>query len=127
MTTSKEVETAAGPLDTVLLVVAALSVLGSLVAYYYFEATPVVIRVLGILLAMGLAAVLVYNTQLGQGLWQFIQGSRVEIRKVIWPNRQETTSTTVAVFIFVLIFGIFFWLLDMFLRFFTRALTGLGG
>ena len=127
MTTSKEVETAAGPLDTALLVVAALSVLGSLVAYYYFEATPVVIRVLGILLAMGLAAVLVYNTQLGQGLWQFIQGSRVEIRKVIWPNRQETTSTTVAVFIFVLIFGIFFWLLDMFLRFFTRALTGLGG
>lgn len=127
MATTKEVETAAGPLDTVLLVLAALGILGSLVAYYYFEATPVVIRVLGILLAMGLAAVLVYNTQLGQGLWQFIQGSRVEIRKVIWPNRQETTSTTVAVFIFVLIFGIFFWLLDMFLRFFTRALTGLGG
>ncbi len=127
MATTKEVETAAGPLDTVLLVVAALGVLGSLVAYYYFEATPVVIRVLGILLAMGLAAVLVYNTQLGQGLWQFIQGSRVEIRKVIWPNRQETTQTTLAVFTFVLIFGIFFWLLDMFLRFVTRALTGLGG
>ncbi len=114
-------------MDTVLLALAALSILGSLVAYYYFEATPAVVRVIGILLALGLAAVLVYNTHLGRGLWQFIQGSRVEIRKVIWPNRQETTQTTLIVFVFVLIFGIFFWALDLLLLFITRTLTGQGG
>ena len=59
-------------------------------------------------------------------IWQFILGSRVEIRKVIWPNRQETMQTTITVFIFLLILGFFFWSLDFVLLMITRAVTGQG-
>ncbi len=114
-------------MDTILLALASLVVLASLVAYYYFEETPTVVRVLGILASLGVGVALIYQTHLGKFLWQFIQGSRVEIRKVVWPTRSETTQTTLAVFAFVLIFGCFFWILDFALLFVTRALTGQGG
>lgn len=113
-------------MDTVLLALAGLVVLASLVAYYYFEATPVVVRALGIVVSLGVGAALLYRTQLGQVLWQFIQGSRVEIRKVVWPTRQEATQTTLAVFFFLLVLGIFFWSLDFVLLLITRAITGQG-
>jgi len=71
-------------------------------------------------------AALLSRTELGRFLWQFIQGSRVEIRKVVWPTRQETTQTTLAVFVFLLVLGIFFWGLDLLLLLITRAITGQG-
>ena len=126
MATTQETRSSAGPLDIVLLALASLVVLASLVAYYYFEATPVVVRALGILVGLGVAAALVYRTQLGQFLWQFIQGSRGEIRKIVWPTRQETTQTTLAVFVFILVMGIFFWSLDFLLLWITRSITGQG-
>ena len=113
-------------MDTVLLALAGLVVVASLVAYYYFESTPVVVRALGILVSLGVGAALLYRTQLGQFLWQFIQGSRVEIRKVVWPSRDETTKGTLYVFAFILIMGSFFWLLDALLLYITRLITGQG-
>jgi preprotein translocase subunit SecE len=126
MTATKDTDTTAGPLDTVLLVLAALVIVGALFAYYWFEQTPVALRAGGIIVGLGAAAALVYRTQLGQTLWQFIQGSRVEIRKVVWPTRQETQQTTLAVFVFLLVLGIFFWSLDLLLLWITRTLTGQG-
>jgi len=96
------------------------------VAYYYFDGTPVVVRALGIIASLGVGAALLSRTELGRFLWQFIQGSRVEIRKVVWPTRQETTQTTLAVFVFLLVLGIFFWGLDLLLLLITRAITGQG-
>jgi len=127
MTNTKDTEAAPGPLDMLLLAVASAAVLGSIVAYYYFEEASILLRVVGILVSLGIAAALVYRTQQGQFLWQFILGSRVELRKVIWPNRQETQQTTVAVFLFLLAFGAFFWILDLLLLFISRMVTGQGG
>ncbi len=126
MVTTKEAETSAGPMDAVLLALASLVVVASLVAYYYFDETPVVVRALGILVSVGVGMALLYRTHLGQFLWQFVQGSRGEIRKVVWPTRQETTQTTLAVFFFVLVMGVFFWSLDFVLLLITRAITGQG-
>jgi preprotein translocase SecE subunit len=53
-------------------------------------------------------------------------GLAVELRKVVWPNRQETAQTTMVIIFFVIIMGIFFWLLDMFLAWAARMLTGQG-
>ncbi len=77
----------------------------------------------------GLAACVVVagtSTQ-GQRLWAFIQGSRIEIRKVIWPTKQETTQTAIAVFIFTLVMSLFFWALDSGLLWLTRRLVGSAG
>jgi preprotein translocase subunit SecE len=127
MTNTKEPENTAGALDTAMLAAASLCVIAGVVAYYYFEDAALLLRVFGVIAGVVLGSVLVYRTQQGQLLWRFIQGSRVEIRKVVWPTRQETTQTTLAVVVFVLVLGIFFWGLDFVLLLITRAVTGQGG
>jgi preprotein translocase subunit SecE len=52
--------------------------------------------------------------------------SRIELRKVVWPSRQETMQTTIMVFVFIAIAGLFFWLLDFVLAWATKLLTGQG-
>ena len=126
MTNSSETQDRPALVDTALLAAACLVVLASIVAYYYFEGASIVLRVIGILAGFGIGAALLYQTRQGQVIWQFILGSRVEIRKVIWPNRQETMQTTITVFIFLLILGFFFWSLDFVLLMITRAVTGQG-
>ena len=56
----------------------------------------------------------------GRGCGPSSRESRVEIRKVVWPTRQETTQTAIAVFVFTLIMALFFWALDSGLLWLTR-------
>jgi len=114
-------------LDTAKLVLAITTLLGGLVAYYWFADLPTAVRILMVLAGMAGGAVLLYWSTQGRVLWQFVQGSRVELRKMVWPTRQETVQTTLIVFVFVLLLGIFFWLVDMLLAWATRLLTGQGG
>jgi preprotein translocase subunit SecE len=116
-----------GLLDTAKLVLAALVLIGGIFAYYYYEDESLLLRVAGVLVALGIGAVIAFQSAQGQLLWRFIQGSRVEIRKVVWPTRQETIQMTLTVLVFVLIMGVFFWMLDLFLLWGTRLVTGQGG
>ena len=114
-------------LDTVKLALAAAFLVGGIVGFYQYEQQSLLIAVSVVLVAVALSVVAFSLTERGRTLWKFIQGSRVEIRKVIWPTRTEAMQTTLTVFVFVLILGIFFWGLDMFLLWITRLLTGQGG
>jgi preprotein translocase subunit SecE len=49
------------------------------------------------------------------------------VRKVVWPSGKETTQTTLVVMGLVLTVAIFLWLLDMFLLWSVKLLTGQGG
>ena len=120
-------DTGATALDTLKLAAAAGVLVSGIVAYYYYADVAVVIRAVGVLVALGLAVVIVLQASQGKALLRFITAARVELRKVVWPTREETIQTTVAVMIFTLIMGLFFWFLDMFLLWFTRLLTGQGG
>lgn len=120
-------DTGPGVLDTVKLAIAAAILMGGIVAYYAYEERSMLIAVPAVLVSVGLAIAVFMVTERGQLLWKFIQGSRVEIRKVIWPTRQEALQTTLTVFVFALIMGLFFWGLDFFLLWITRLLTGQGG
>ncbi len=124
MTTHTETSQS-GALDIVKLLVAAAVIIGGLYSYYYYEfqlALP--IRVLLVLGGTGAGIAIGMTSSQGQRLWHFIQGSRVEIRKVVWPTKQETTQTAIAVFVFTLVMAVFFWLLDSGLLWLTRRLVG---
>ena len=120
-------EVPSSPFDLVKMFLALAVLLGGIVGYYYFEDQSQLLRVAGVLLSMVLAVVIFMQTRMGRELWDFIQGSRVEIRKVIWPNRQETMQTTLAVIVFTVIMGMFFWLLDMFLSWASAGIVSYGG
>jgi preprotein translocase subunit SecE len=85
------------------------------------------LRALGVLVAVAAAVGVAATSAQGQTIWKFIQGSRVELRKVVWPTREETIQTTLVVLLFALIGGVFFWLLDLFLLYVTSRITGQGG
>ena len=121
---STKAESGPGPLDTILLLLAAAVLVGGIAAYYVFEDESLPLRVAGVLVSLAIGTVIAMRSAQGQNLWRFIQGSRVEIRKVIWPTRQEALQTTLTVLVFALILGIFFWGLDFFLLWGTRVLTG---
>lgn len=124
---STNIDTGEGSaLDTLKLAAAAAVLVGGMFAYYWFGELQLWMRVLMVLASVALALGVAATSAQGQALWKFVQGSRVEIRKVVWPNRQETTQTTIAVFIFTVLLGLFFWGVDSLLLLVTRMLTGQG-
>jgi len=110
-------------LDIVKLLGSVLVLLAGIVSYYYLVQVSILFRVLIVLASVVVSLVIFFQTSKGQALWEFFQGSRIEIKKVVWPTKQETFQTTLTVFVFVLIMGIFFWLLDFLLLFLTTAIT----
>jgi preprotein translocase subunit SecE len=123
---SAQTETSqSGVLDILKLLIAAAAIVGGLYSFYAFEfeiALP--LRVLMVLGGTGFGIAIAMTSTQGQRLWHFIQGSRVEIRKVVWPTKQETTQTAIAVFVFTLVMAVFFWLLDSGLLWLTRQFVG---
>ncbi len=112
-------------LDTIKLLIAAVALIGGLYAYYYYENEfAQAIRVLMVLGGTAAGIGIAMTSTQGRRLWHFIQGSRVEIRKVVWPTKQETTQTAIAVFVFTLVMMLFFWALDSGLLWLTRTLVG---
>ena len=111
--------------DTLKLAAAGALVLVGLVGFYYFGQQSLLLRVVALLIIAGLASFIVYQTDVGKRTVDFFKDARTEVRKVVWPSRAETTQTTVTVFIIVVIVGIFLWLLDMFLAYLFRLITGI--
>jgi preprotein translocase subunit SecE len=124
---SSPAEAGGAGLDTAKLAAAALLLIGGIYAFYYFAAYSVLLRVLGLLVISGVAAVIALQTDPGRRLWQFALDARMEVRKVVWPTRQETLQTTLIVIVMVLIVGVVLWIFDLVLMGILRFLTGQGG
>ncbi len=120
-------EAGATGLDTVKLVAAAILLIAGIYGFYHFAAYSTLLRVVGLLAIGGIAAAIALQTDQGRRLWQFAGDARNEVRKVVWPTRQETLQTTLIVIVMVLILGIILWLFDMMLMSILRFLTGQGG
>lgn len=93
------------------LVVAAL-VLVAVVGNQYYSAEPVLYRVIALLVMAVFAAFVALQTSKGRSFFTLLKEARVEIRKVVWPTRQETTQTTLIVVAVVLIMALLLWGLD---------------
>ncbi len=119
-------EAGATSLDTAKLAAAALLLIAGIGGFYYLADYSALLRVLGLLVISGVAAVIALQTGVGRQLWHFVGDARTEIRKVVWPTRQETLQTTFIVVVMVLILGIIMWLFDMVLMHILRLLTGQG-
>jgi preprotein translocase subunit SecE len=119
-------DTGASALDTVKLAAAVAILIGGIGSFYLLASYPLALRWLLVLASLGVGLLVALQSAQGRAFWQFVQGSRVELRKVVWPTRQETLQTTLVVFVAVLAMGIFFWALDWILGAVTAALAGRG-
>jgi preprotein translocase subunit SecE len=124
---AKQPAAASARSGTVPLIAAIILVIGGIVAYYVFKSRPEAWLSWVALFGGILLGVLVFAlSPNGRSFWQFFLESRVELRKVFWPNRNETMTTTLVVLVFVVIASTFFWLLDLLLASVTRFFTGQG-
>ncbi len=114
-------------LDIVKQVLVVLLVVGGIAAFYYYSELSQLYRVLGLVATLIAAAAIFFTTGTGKRLWVFMMEAKQEVRKVVWPTREETTRTTLLVFTMVFIVGLVLWLLDMFLLWGVKLLTGQGG
>lgn len=105
------------------LVVVALVVVG-VVGNQYYSAQPILYRVLVLLLLAGAAAFVGLQTGRGKAFFVLAKEARAEIRKVVWPTRQETTQTTLIVVAVVLVMALLLWGLDSLLGWLVSLIVG---
>ncbi len=119
-----KVEVSGSSMDTVKLALSVLLLVVGVWAFYIYEEQSLLLRVLGLLVVAGIAVAIVMQTTVGRNIWAFAGDSRAEVRKVVWPSRQETIQTTFIVLLMVLFMGIILWLVDMGLLAIVRSVTG---
>jgi preprotein translocase subunit SecE len=116
-----------GTADKVKLGAAVVAVAAGVAAYYALGSQASWIRWLSVVAGIAIAAIVLALSRFGRDFSEFVVSSRVELRKIVWPNRNDALVTTGVVFAFVAISAVFFWGLDLVLAWATRALTGQGG
>lgn len=111
-------------LDVLKWVVVTLLVAVAVVGNQYFAAEPILYRVLGILVLAGGAFFVALQTAKGGAFFTLVKEARAEIRKVVWPTRQETTQTTLIVVAVVLLMSLLLWALDSLLGWLVSLIVG---
>jgi len=111
-------------LEKLKLTIATLPLAAAIGAFYYYADQSLLLRVIGLLVAAGISMLIAMQSEHGRTAAAFIRDARTEVRKVVWPTRKETAQTTMFVIAAAIIAGFFFWLVDMFLGWAVRFLTG---
>ncbi len=112
--------------DRIKLILAVLAVFAGIGGYYVLGDKSLLVRVVALLVALGVAVAIAYQTAMGRAAWAFTREAQVELRKVVWPDRKETIQVTLVVVAMVIILAIFLWLVDWALLAGIKALTGQG-
>jgi preprotein translocase subunit SecE len=118
-------ETGSG-MDTIKLLVVVVLLVAGVYGFYSFADQPLWVRLAGLLVVVGAAVFVALQTATGRTIWQFAADARTEVRKVVWPSRQETLQTLLIITIAVLVTALFLWGVDSVLFSIVRALTGQG-
>ena len=124
---SEKAENSSNPLDMVKWLV----VLGLLVGviagnHYLYEDVSVLYRALVAVAAVAIAGVIAATTVKGSAFLTFAKDARTEVRKVVWPTRQEATQTTIIVLIATAFMALLLWGLDLVIVQLVSFITGLG-
>lgn len=94
---------------------------------FYFADRSLLIRIMGLLIVVAISCALALKTTSGQKVWTLWLESIQEVRKIVWPTKQETIQTTLAVLAMVLVMGILLWTADFILLRTVGWLTGRWG
>jgi preprotein translocase subunit SecE len=114
-----------GSLDTLKWGVVFLFLIAAVGGNYYYGEASVLLRAVGVVVAILIAGLVAGQTEKGRNAIAFAKESRTEIRKVVWPTRQEAVQTTGIVLFATLIMSLLLWGLDSTLFWLVGLITGL--
>lgn len=99
-------------------------VIAGIVGNWWFGEINVFYRALALVAMAALAGFTLFQTEKGKNLWVLMRDARSEVRRVIWPTRQETLQTTLIVIVLILVFALILWALDSLLTWLVQMLIG---
>ena len=103
-------------LDIAKLTLALIVMAAGVVAYYWFNAQPSWQRLLMLIGGLVAGCAVGYSTRSGRQLREFLSESVFEMRKVVWPTRQETIQTTIVIMVVVVVLALLLGLIDLILN-----------
>lgn len=109
--------------DKICWITVFLLITGGIIASYYFRETVWSLRLICWLLLLGVLLGLIFVTSQGQDFFIFLGHATAELRKVVWPTRDETVKITAIVAALVFAMSIILWVLDTFLLWIFSWLT----
>ncbi len=115
MSTAKTEHVTPGIGDKLLIALAVAAVIGGIVGFYMLEGQAAYLRFLAVVGGLVAGGFIASISQYGKDFWNFVQGAKIEWRKVVWPSRQDAIGQAIAVIAFAFIMGFFFWGLDFIL------------
>jgi preprotein translocase subunit SecE len=119
MNTKAEQPKGTNAADIGKLVLAGLVLVAGIFAYSWFGRDGNIsssVRLLGVLAALVIALAIAAFTALGRRVRNFIAESQFEMRKVVWPTRDETLKTTGIIIVVVIILSLLLGLIDLILK-----------
>ena len=99
--------------DVVKLLAVTLLLAGGVYANWYFRDQSVLYRALAFIVLAGICVAIAGQTAVGHSVWSLIKEARVEIRRVVFPTRTETTNSTMVVVAFIIVVALVLWVLDL--------------
>ena len=108
----EKVESEDNRLDWIKWAAVAIIAGAAIYANSYFSTQSLLIRTIGLLVVAGVGGWIAAQTVKGRAFVDLCLEARIEIRKVVWPSREETTQTTIVVLIVIFIVALILWLLD---------------
>ncbi len=111
-------------LDTIKWLLVVAIVAAGVVGNSHFSAESILYRALGLLVLAAVAVFVALQTAKGTAIADVVRGALVELRKVVWPSRQETNQTTLIVLAVVFVMAIILWLLDTLFGFIASNIIG---
>jgi len=123
---NSKVEAESTRLDGIKWLAVVLLVSAGVGGNIYFANQSLLYRVLVLLVLAALTLFVFLQTAKGAEFWKLVKEARVEIRKVVWPTRQETTQTTLIVVGFILLMALILWGLDTLVGWSASRILGLG-
>lgn len=122
---STNIETPSSGMESVKWLVAIALLAGAVVGNHMFADQSVLLRAIGVVVAIAVGLAIASQTFKGRTFLAFAKEARIEVRKVVWPTRQETTHTTLIVMVATVIMALILWGLDGILFRAVGFLTGL--
>ena len=121
---TKQIDNLKSGSDQWKTILAIAIVIAALALYYlnplnFNTLTKVLITLLWFVIA---GAVFIKSTQ-GDRFLHFLRETRIELRKVVWPTREETAKTTGIIMIAVVVVAIFLWIIDAFFTWSVQSIS----
>jgi len=121
---SSKAETKEYRFDVIKWALVVAIVTAGIVGNSIYSAQPLLYRVLALVALASVALLISYQTAKGHALWRLMNESVVEVRKVVWPTRQETHQTTLLVVAVVFVMALILWGLDTIFGFIASRIIG---